>query len=334
MSKPSSGAVVWTALAMNLVIAVTKGIAAAITGSSAMLSECVHSFVDTSNEVLLLYGTYRAKRPPDDNHPFGYGRELYFWSFVVALIIFALGAGVAIVKGSLQVMAPEPVESPLVSYAVLAAALLFDGISWYLSLRRFVASKGTLGFYEAFRRSKDPATFIVLFEDSAALVGIVIAAAGIFVAAQFGWPEADGIASILIGVVLGVVSLLLARESKSLLIGEPASRTLVASTRRIAEAVTPGARVNGIVTVQLSPNQIIVALSLEFADDETATDIETHVVDIEQRLRESHPEIIAVFVKPQTPRAYARAVSRRTRHEEPAKAPGGDDPGIASTGHR
>src|SRR6185312_6515160 len=165
MSKPSSGAVVWTALAMNLVIAVTKGIAAAITGSAAMLSECVHSFVDTSNEVLLLYGTYRAKRPPDDNHPFGYGRELYFWSFVVALIIFALGAGVAIVKGSLQVMAPEPVESPLVSYAVLAAAFLFDGISWYLSLRRFVASKGTLGFYEAFRRSKDPATFIVLFED-------------------------------------------------------------------------------------------------------------------------------------------------------------------------
>jgi cation diffusion facilitator family transporter len=331
MSKPSSGAVVWTALAMNLVIAVTKGIAAAITGSSAMLSECVHSFVDTSNEVLLLYGAHRARRPPDDDHPFGHGRELYFWSFVVALTIFALGAGVAIVKGVLQLLSPEPVENPLVNYAVLAAAFVFDGASWLISLRRFVASSGSLGFWEAFRRSKDPATFIVLFEDSAALVGILIAAAGIFIATHFGRSEADGIASILIGIVLACVSLLLARESKSLLIGEPASRTLAASIRRIAGSVTPRARVNGLVTTQLSPNQIIVALSLEFDDDETATDIEAHVVDIERRLREAHAEIVAVFIKPQTPRAYARAVSHRM-HGGAAPTGGGDAASLAPRG--
>jgi cation diffusion facilitator family transporter len=324
MSKPSSSAVVWTALAMNVVIAVIKGIAAAITGSAAMLSECVHSFVDTSNEVLLLYGTHRARRPADDDHPFGHGRELYFWSFVVALTIFALGAGVAIVRGALQLASPEPVENPVVNYVVLAAAFAFDGTSWYVSLRRFIASKGTLGFYAAFRRSKDPVTFIVLFEDSAALVGVVIAAAGIFAATHFGWPAADGIASILIGVVLGVVSLLLARESKSLLIGEPAARTLVTSIRRIAEAVPPRARVNGLVTAQLSPREIIVALSLEFADDETAPGIESHVAEIERRLREAHPEIVAVFMKPQTPRAYAHAVSRRRHRGKRPSAQAGD----------
>ena len=306
-SSASSKNAVLAALAGNLLVAATKLLAAIWTGSSAMLSEAVHSFVDSGNEILLLYGMRRAGRRPDEQHPLGYGRELYFWSFIVALLVFAVGAGVSVYEGIRHVWAPEPIHDPLVSYVVLALAGIFEGSSWLVSLRQFKAAKGPLGSYEAFRRSKDPPSFMVLFEDSAALAGILIAGLGTFAAVRLHDPIFDGLASILIGVVLAAVSLLLARESKSLLIGERADRELSDSIIHVAGAENSVSRANGVLTLQLAPDQIIAALSLDFEDHLTAGQIEDAVIEIERKVRESHPQVVALFIKPQTNKRYQQA---------------------------
>jgi cation diffusion facilitator family transporter len=233
-ASSSSKTAVYAALTGNTLVAATKIAAALLTGSSAMMSEAVHSLVDTSNELLLLYGVHRASRPPDRLHPLGYGRELYFWSFIVALLLFALGARVSVYQGVLHVLRPQPIQDPRVSYVVLGLSFVFEGASWWIALSGFRATKGRLGFYEAFRKSKDPPSFMVLFEDSAALIGILIAAACTAAAVQLDRPIWDGIGSILIGLLLGGTSVLLARESKSLLIGEPADPELARSILEIA----------------------------------------------------------------------------------------------------
>lgn len=254
-AKASSKPAIYAALIGNLLVAVTKAVAAAWTGSSAMVSEAIHSFVDTGNELLLLYGLRRAGRGADREHPLGHGRELYFWSFIVALLVFALGAAMSVYGGMMHIRHPEPISSPGVSYVVLALSFLFEGASWLVSLRQFRAAKGTLGFFEAFRRSKDPPAFTVLFEDSAALLGIVIAALGTWAATRLDAPALDGVASVLIGLVLGGTSVLLARESKSLLIGEQASPRLAASILRVAEEASLVSRANGLLTTQLAPDR-------------------------------------------------------------------------------
>jgi cation diffusion facilitator family transporter len=302
---------VWAALIGNLLVAITKGIAAFITGSSSMLSEAVHSLVDTGNEVLLLYGQNRAARPPDAEHPFGYGRELYFWSFVVALLIFALGAGISIYEGVVHILHPEPIRNPLVNYIVLALAFVFEGISWIVSFRQFRAAGGEREIYETFRRSKDPPSFMVLFEDSAALLGIMFAAAGIYTAVAFNEPMFDGVASILIGLVLAAVAVLLARESKSLLIGEPAEPDLVESIEREVSGVRGVVRTNGALTSYLSPDQLVLSLSIEFEDKLCVPELEEVVLELEKRIRARHPEVIALFVKPQTPRTFRAALDER-----------------------
>jgi cation diffusion facilitator family transporter len=306
---------VYAALVGNLLVAATKAVAAAWTGSSAMLSEAVHSLVDTGNEVLLLYGMRRAARHSDREHPLGHGRELYFWSFIVALLVFSLGAGVAMYEGIAHVRQPEPISDPLVNYVVLAMAFLFEGGSWLVSLRQFRGAKGELGFYEAFRRSKDPPSFMVLFEDSAALLGILIAAAGTYASASLDAPVFDGVASILIALVLAATAALLARESKSLLIGERADSSLVDSISHIAGQEKSVAGVNGMLTVQLAPDQVLVALSLEFADDLRAPQIEDLVIEIERKVRDAHPEVVALFVKPQTCRTFREIMLRRFGEE-------------------
>ena len=299
---------VWAALAGNLLVAATKAGAAAFTGSSAMLSEAVHSFVDTGNEVLLLYGMRVAKRKADRDHPAGYGRELYFWSFVVALLVFALGAGVSILQGVQRVRDPRPIENAIVSELVLAAAFLFEGWSWVVSVRQFRKAKGDLGWWTAFVRSKDPPLFMVVFEDSAALIGIVIAAVGIALAAHFDMPLADGISSILIGLVLACTSTLLLRESKSLLIGEKADSALIKSILEIANGACGTSRANGVLTVQMAPDQIMAAMSFEFDDALTAPQIEEMIADIERRIHDAHPEVTSLFIKPQNPGQYERTV--------------------------
>ncbi|QFU17209.1 cation diffusion facilitator family transporter [Microvirga thermotolerans] len=305
-SQTSSKKVIYAALIGNLLIAVTKFVAAAWTGSSAMLSEGVHSLVDTGNELLLLYGLHRSAKPPDRAHPLGHGRELYFWTFIVALLIFSLGAGVSFYEGVVHIRHPEPMESPHVAYAVLGLSLLFEGGSWWVALKEFRKAKGSLGYFRAVRESKDPTTFTVLFEDSAALAGLIIALAGVASAQAFGRPEMDGVASLGIGAVLAVTALVLARETKGLLIGEAAHHRLEGAVQALAQSDPAVERVNGVLTVHLAPNQVVAALSAEFSDELRTPDIEACVARVEDRIRNAHPEIIALFIKPQSPGTYRR----------------------------
>lgn len=295
----SSTKAVHAALIGNLLVAATKLFAALWTGSSAMMSEAVHSFVDCGNELLLLHGLRRAAKAPDAHHPLGHGRELYFWSFIVALLIFALGAVISIYEGIDHLRHPEPISDPRVSYLVLAVALAFESASWVISMRQFRAAKGHLRYFEAFRSSKDPASFMVLFEDSAAIVGILIAALGTILAVRLHQPRFDGMASILIGLVLALVSFLLTAESKSLLIGERADQSLSDSILRIAASQSAIARANGVLTMQLAPDQIVAALSLDFEDALSAREVEEAVAQIERKVCAQHPQVVALFVKPQ-----------------------------------
>jgi len=302
---------VWAALIGNVLVAATKTGAAVFTHSAAMLSEAVHSWVDTGNELLLLYGMRAAKKKADRDHPVGYGRELYFWSFIVALLVFALGAGVSIFQGIHRVLNPQPIENAIISEGVLGAAFLFEGWSWLVSVRQFSKAKGSLGWWQAFVRSKDPPLFMVVFEDSAALIGIGIAAIGTVLAAHFDMPLADGISSILIGLVLACTAALLARESKSLLIGERADAALIESVLAIANAACGSSRANGVLTIQMSPDEIMAAMSFEFDDALTVPQIEEMVADIERRIRAAHPEVRSLFIKPQNPQQYRRTVRQR-----------------------
>lgn len=305
-SQSGSKKVIYAALIGNLLIAATKFVAAFFTGSSAMLSEGVHSLVDTGNGGLLLYGMHRAARPADRSHPLGHGRELYFWSFVVALLVFALGAGVSFYEGVIHILDPEPSSSPMVNYIVLGLSIVFEGSSWFVALKEFRASKGELGYFEAVRRSKDPSVFTVLFEDTAALIGLLIALVGIFSAELFDMPELDGVASVGISLVLATTAILLARETKGLLMGEPASPAIQKAVLEVVEADPSVQKANGVLTVHLGPRQIVVGLSVEFVDEQGVPAIEDCVERIEALLKERVPEIVAVFVKPQGPASFRR----------------------------
>ncbi|HEU4665998.1 MAG TPA: cation diffusion facilitator family transporter [Dokdonella sp.] len=302
--------VVWLALGGNLAIAIAKFVAAALTGSSAMASEGVHSLVDTSNEVLLLYGLRRASAPPDADHPFGHGREIYFWSFIVALLIFALGAGVSLYEGVLHLRHPAPLRDLALNYAVLGVSCVFEGVSWHASWRELRRSHPGGSVVAAIRRSKDPSTFTVFLEDSVALAGLVIAGVGIGVAHALGRPEADALASILIAALLGLASIFLARETKALLIGEPAHPQLRDSLLRIAAADEAIAHANGVYTAQLGPDRVLAALSAEFRDGLATDDIERCVRRLERAIREAHPDVVALFVKPQPKAVWAERVER------------------------
>ena len=307
----SSRIVIYAAIIGNLLVAATKFGAATWTGSSAMLSEAVHSVVDTGNSLLLLYGMHRAKEPADHDHPLGYGREIYFWCFVVALMVFALGAGVSFYEGISHILNPEPIQNPGVNYAVLALSALFDGTTWWIALRHFKGRMRYSNLFRAIRQSKDPSSFMVLFEDSAALIGLMIAFVGTYLSVRLDLPILDGVASILIGCVLAATAAILARETKGLLIGEAADQSIVDSIMQVANEMNGVDHANGIMTVHLAPEQIIVALSLEFADELKTPDIEVKLIELEDRVRQLHPSVIALFVKPQSSSGYKDAMSRR-----------------------
>jgi len=305
-ARGASRKVVYAALLGNLLVGFTKLAAAVVTGSSAMVSEAVHSFVDTGNEVLLLYGLHRAARPADARHPLGHGRELYFWSFIVTLVIFGLGAGVSIYEGVVHVLSPAPMTNPVVNYVVLGLALVFETGSFAVAVKAFRARRVRRGFLEAVRDSKDPTIFIVLFEDSAALVGIGLALVGVAASEVLRLPVLDGVASIAIGVVLALVAAYLARESKGLLIGEPAESGVVASICAIARAQPGIEHTTGLFTVHLGPDQVVAAISVDFADELSAADVEAIVATLEERVRKAHPEIVSLLVKPQARVAPSR----------------------------
>ena len=309
-SASSSKFVIYAALAGNLLVAVTKFAAAIWTGSSAMLSEGVHSLVDTVNQGLMLYGIRRAAIPPDEQHPLGHGRELYFWCFVVALLIFSLGAGISIYEGVMHLLHPAIIENPKINYIVLGLSFVFEATTWWIALREFEKQRGTLSYLEAATRSRDPASYLVLFEDSAALVGILIASAGTFAAEASGIREFDGLASIGIGLVLTVTALFLARESKSLLIGEPAREPTRRSILQIARGVSGVNSIGRLITVHLAPQQIVAAFDIDFSDDLRASEIERATATLETSIKAKHPDIVALFVTPKSSiTAPAKAVS-------------------------
>lgn len=302
-ASPASGwrgnIVIYAALAANLGIAVAKFVAAAISGSSSMLTEGVHSLVDTGNQGLLLYGQYRGKRPPDADHPFGYGRELYFWAFIVAILIFGLGAGVSVYEGWKHISAPEPLRDPLINYIVLAIAFALEGTSWWIAMREFAKSKGDCGWWKAIKESKDPSGFIVLFEDSAALAGLIVAGAGVWASHHWGDPRIDGWASIVIGVILAGVATLLARESKGLLIGERANLDMVARIRALVEAEPCITHVNHVRTIHTAPDRIFVAISADFADALPMGEAESLIERLEQRLKADEPKLSSIYIRPE-----------------------------------
>jgi cation diffusion facilitator family transporter len=306
-SRNESNAAVWSALAGNVAVAAAKFVAAALTGSAAMASEAVHSLVDSINEILLLYGISRSTRAADAEHPLGYAREVYFWSFVVALLIFTMGAGVSAYEGIHRLAHPQPITAPLVIFIVLGFSLFFEGASWVVGVRAFRAASGGLTWWQAFRRSKNPPIFIVVFEDSAALLGILAAAAGTIATIVTGDGRWDGIASLVIAVILTGVALLLAQESKGLLIGERADPELSSAIMRIAAQMPGICKANSVVTVQLAPTNVIANLSLDFFDYMRAPDIERAVIELEDKIRSEHPEVSAMFVKPQSVGAARRS---------------------------
>lgn len=293
----SSKRVIIAALTGNALIAVTKLSAAALTGSSAMFSEGVHSITDTGNQILLLHGLRRAKRPADEEHPFGHGKEVYFWSFVVAILIFTLGAGISLYKGVQHVLDPHPIENPVVNYVVLALAVVFEGAAWYFAFTAFTKTKGKWGYVQAVRRGKDPSLFVVLFEDSAAMLGLVAAFFGVLLSQLTGLYWIDGASSIVIGLILGGTAGWLAHETKGLLIGESAEKSVVDGIREIADSFRSVEKVHEVLTMHMGPDFILVNISVKFRPETSAGDIEATITRLDTAIKRDFAMVKRVFVE-------------------------------------
>jgi len=309
MARHASRKAVYAALAGNLLIAATKFTAAVFTGSSAMLSEAFHSCVDSCNQLLLLHGMRRSATAPDTLHPYGYGKELYFWTFVVAVLVFAVGSGVSIYEGVTHLRHPVPLTHVYATYIVLGAAFVFEGSSLTIAIREFQRRRTHGGIVGELHRSKDPSLLAVLFEDSAALLGLVIAFAGISLAEALGLPRLDAAASIGIGLLLAVVAFWLAYESKGLLVGESVAPRTLADIRRIIDAEPRVMRLIDALTMHLGPDDVLLTLDVDFADRLSTSEVEDTVVDLEERIRARHPEVQRIFIEA---KSWRRRRSRRT----------------------
>jgi len=297
MASSGSRTVIFAALIGNSLIAVTKLVAASMTGSSAMVSEGIHSIVDTGNQGLLLLGLHRGSRQADRLHPFGYGKEVYFWSFVVAILIFAVGAGVSIYEGIHHIQHPEPVHNPQINYIVLGLAFLFEAIPWGVAVKEFNKTRRGMGMMQAVKRSKDPSTFVVLFEDSAALLGIVVAFVGIYLGQVTGLVWMDGAASVVIGLILAVTAWVLAVETKDLLIGESASPEVVVGLRKLAAEQDGIDTINEVLTLHMGPEFILVNLSVDFNNSLSAGQVERAIADLSSRIKSEWPLVKKVFIE-------------------------------------
>jgi len=295
----SSGSkkVIIAALIGNTLISITKFGAAAFTGSSAMMSEGIHSLVDTGNQILLLYGLKQAAKPADADFPFGYGKEIYFWSFIVAILIFALGGGISIYEGIMHLDHPEPISNPMINYVVLGLAMVFEGAAWYFAFREFKQVKGKWGYLEAIQRAKDPSIFVVLFEDSAAMLGLAVAFAGVALSQYTGILWFDAVASIIIGLILFGTAIWLAYETKGLLIGESANRSVIKAIREILQANNHIEHVNEILTMHMGPDYILANISVDFNDKISADEIEKSIAEIDVKIKQQHPQIKRIFIE-------------------------------------
>jgi len=308
MASASSKKVIYAALGGNFLIALTKFIAFFMTQSSAMLSEGVHSVVDTGNQILLLYGMRRAKKPADEQFPFGHGKEVYFWGFIVAIMIFTVGAGVSIYKGVHHLLHPTTIQNPTLNYIVLACAMLFEGAAWVFALTEFTKAKGKWGYIEAVQRGKDPSMFVVLFEDAAAMLGILVAFIGILLSQITGNPIYDGAASVIIGLILAGTAAWLAYEIKGLLIGESARPEIVKGVKEIAKSYPKIKHVNEILTLHMGPDFILLNLSVDFADSLLAGDLEDTISRLDRQIKQAYPKIKRIFVEAEARRVKNVAI--------------------------
>ncbi len=289
---------VYAAIAGNGAIAIMKFIAAALTGSSAMLSEGIHSVVDTGNGCLLLLGINRSKKPADASHPFGYGKEIYFWSLIVAVLIFGVGGGISIYEGIQHMIHPADLEDPFWSYVVLGLAMVFESFVFFIALREFQAlRKEGENFWQSIKNSKDPTTFTVLFEDSAALLGLIVAFVGIFLAHYFNAPVLDGAASVLIGLILATVALVLVYESKGLLIGEGADPKTLEEIKKLAGAEKGIKKVINPLTMHFGPHTILLTVDIEFDKTLSAAEVEETIERLENSIYEKYPDIKHIYIE-------------------------------------
>ena len=297
MSASSSKKVIYAALAGNALIAITKFIASAMTGSSAMLSEGIHSLVDTGNQGLLLYGIKQANKPASPEFPFGHGKEIYFWSFVVAILIFALGAGISIYGGITHIIHPSEIKDPLINYIVLFLAILFEGAAFFFALKEFKKVKGKYTYLEAVKRGKDPSMFVVLFEDGAALLGLLIALIGIWLTQVTGIAIFDGIASVVIGLILGGTATWMAVETKGLLIGESADPEIVQAIKDMVDEIDAIERTNEVLTMHMGPEYILVNVSADFASSANSDEVEGSIAELDRRVKKRFPLVKRLFVE-------------------------------------
>lgn len=307
----SSKVAIYAAIGANLLIAVSKFVAAAFTGSSAMISEGIHSLVDTGNGLLLLLGIRKSKKLPDATHPFGHGKELYFWSLIVAILIFSIGGGMSFYEGIAHIRNPNPLTDPTWNYVVLGMAMVFESIALYLALKNFNATRQGRGFWKDIRASKDPANFAVIFEDTAALLGLVVAGLGVFLGHQLNNPYLDGAASIVIGVILSAIAIFLAYESKGLLIGEGADPKVLESIETLVKADSAIENARTPLTMHFGPNEVFLALDVNFRKGISAIEVEQAVDRIEKNIRHQHPDIKRIFIE-------ARAVSTERERKSDA----------------
>jgi cation diffusion facilitator family transporter len=298
--KAKNNTSIYSALAANLLIAVTKFIAGGFTNSSSMISEGIHSMVDTVNQVLLLYGLKRSHKAPDSTHPFGYGKELYFWSFVVSILIFGLGGGISIYQGIQHIIKPQTVTDPFWNYIVLALSALFEGTSLVIAIKEFNKVRNGQSWWAAIVKSKDPSSFLVLFEDGAAVLGLTIVFVFMMIGHNYNMHYMDGIASVLVGLLLVFVSSILARESRSLLMGEGIAPETQHKIRLLAENDKAVIRVVNVLSTYQAPDEVVLMLIVEFDPDIDTEDITASIERVRLAIKTTFPLIKLVFVQPQT----------------------------------
>ena len=305
--------VVYGALASNLVIAISKFVAAMITGSSAMLAEGIHSSVDTANELLLLLGLHRSRTPSDSGHPFGYGKEIYFWGLIVAVMLFGVGGGMSVYEGILHLLHPAEIGNPFWNYLVLGLAFCAEGTSWTIAMRKLRANQGDVALLRAMRRSKDPSVFIVVAEDTAALTGIGVAFVGVFLSRQLGSPYFDGAASIIIGLIMASMAVFLVYESRGLLLGESADPELVASIQKLAAEDDGVRQVFRPLTMHLGPDEVLLNIDIEFQPHLSAEEIALIIDRLESTIRKNHPQISRIFIEVEAFRsAHPKGVAEKS----------------------
>jgi len=288
---------IYGALAANIGIAIIKFVAAFFSGSSAMLSEGIHSTVDSGNQLLLLLGISRSKKPADESYPFGHGKELYFWTLIVSILVFALGGGMSVYEGISHINHPQPLSDPFWSYMVLLAAMVFEGASFYVAIHKFNAIKGHGSFWTELRQSKDPTLFAVIYEDGAALLGLIIAFAGIFLGHYFQNPILDGMASVMIGVVLCLVAVIMVIESKNLLVGESAGTYMVSGIHQLVNEDPDVYTLRAPLTMHMAPQEVLLALDVQFQQGISGHKLTEAVKRLEHNIRQAFPEVKRIFVE-------------------------------------